>query len=299
VIRDADMLVATPFDPVFFLTPLLPNGTLQEKPTFRLGDDYLETLAEASTSLADLLRDDRFGKLMLNRLETISDVQDIGDDKVFRTSLEKFARLLLRKACRMIEPKAWPASMDEGLVKKELDIPTMQVNQITKASTISAGNEATVIVEENMSEVQLEATVAPAVVRGMRLRKALDYLLSCYVSPASKTDLEALLFQGKVSTSLKLLDFTLLNEHLDKVKSARAEAAALRSLSDNISRKRGRDDDEAADSREEKKRKKAEDEKKAKAESRASKQLKKVDTSSMKKLSSFFTKAPAKKEQPA
>ena len=44
----------------------------------------------------------------------------------------------------------------------------------------------------------------------------------------------------------------------------------------------------------EEKRKKEEEERKKKAETRALKDLKKADTSGMKKLSSFFTKAPSK-----
>jgi hypothetical protein len=302
VVRDADMLLATPFDPVFFLTPLLATGKLQGKASFRLGDDYLETLSEKSTSLARLLRNSHFGKILLRRLETISDIQDIGDDNVYRPSQVKLATLLVQKACRMIEPKVWSASMDEGMVKKELDIPSMQVQQAPKDATPmedEAGNENTVNVGKKMQEIKADTTVAPAVIERMRLRKALDYLLSTYVSPMLKTDLEAQLLDENVKSTSDLLDFTLLNEHLDKVKNAKAEAVALRSLSDNISRKRGRDDDEAADIREEKKRKKEEDDKKAKMESRASKQLKKVDTTGMKKMSSFFTKAPTKKEQTA
>lgn len=54
------------------------------------------------------------------------------------------------------------------------------------------------------------------------------------------------------------------------------------------------DDDEAIESRAEKKRKKEEDEKRKKAgESRGVKDLKKVDTTGMKKLSDFFGKGAA------
>lgn len=93
-----------------------------------------------------------------------------------------------------------------------------------------------------------------------------------------------------------LIDFGPLDQHLAKVKEAKAEVQALRSLSDNISRKRGcLDDDDAAEARAEKKRKKDEEDQRKKAESRGIKQLKKVDTSGMQKLSSFFTKGPKAK----
>ncbi|KAJ4350110.1 uncharacterized protein N0V89_008731 [Didymosphaeria variabile] len=99
----------------------------------------------------------------------------------------------------------------------------------------------------------------------------------------------------QTTTSSPIPDFSSLDTHLASLAKLRAEALALRSISDNISRKRGHDEDEGAImEREEKKRKKEEEEKKKKGESRAVKQLKKVDTSGMKKLSSFFTKAGKK-----
>ena len=52
------------------------------------------------------------------------------------------------------------------------------------------------------------------------------------------------------------------------------------------------EDDEAVEARAEKKRKREEEEKRKKSESRALKDLKKVNTKGMKKLSSFFTKKP-------
>ena len=92
----------------------------------------------------------------------------------------------------------------------------------------------------------------------------------------------------------KLVDFAPLDTHLSHIEALRAEAHALRTISDNISRKRPADDDEAAEARAEKKRKKEEEEKKKKNEPRGLKALRKVDTGGMKKLSSFFTKGNKK-----
>lgn len=93
-----------------------------------------------------------------------------------------------------------------------------------------------------------------------------------------------------------MIDFTPLNQHLAKVREAESELQALRTLSDNISRKRVcLDDDDAAEARALKKRKKDEEDQRKKAESRGIKQLKKVDTSGMQKLSSFFTNGPKAK----
>lgn len=92
------------------------------------------------------------------------------------------------------------------------------------------------------------------------------------------------------------LDFKPLKDRLEHLAKLRAEALASRSLGD-FSRKRNLEDEDAAESRAEKKRRKEAEEKKKKAEqSRGVRELKKVDTSGMKKMSDFFGKAAAKKK---
>ena len=91
------------------------------------------------------------------------------------------------------------------------------------------------------------------------------------------------------------LDLNPLKNRLKEIAELRAQALASRDMS-NFTRKRGLDDEEE-DTRAEKKRRKDEEDKKAKAaESQAVKNLKKVNTSGMAKMSSFFAKAPPKKK---
>ena len=91
------------------------------------------------------------------------------------------------------------------------------------------------------------------------------------------------------------IDFKPLDEELATIAKMRSEALSARSMSD-FSRKRGIDDDEAAEIRAEKKAKKEEEEKKKKAsETRGLRDLKKVDTTGMKKMSDFFGKSSAAK----
>ena len=299
VIKHADALVATPFDPVFLLLRLFPVGKSQERNSFRLGDDYLELFSEQDPAMARLLRSERFSKNVLKRFECICESQDIGDEKVYKPSNEKLARVLVEKACRMVSSTAWPASMDEGVVKKELDIPSISVRTVTYVDTTAddqVPNASAAPVTQETPQTTSQLDVDSGVIDVMRMRKALEYLLSAYVPKALRDDIEMLFKDDKIKSITPLLDPTLLQAHLDKIKAAKAEAMALRSLSDNISRKRGADDEEQADARAEKKRKKEEEDKKAKSESRNLKQLKKVDTTGMKKLSSFFTKS-AKKGQ--
>jgi hypothetical protein len=119
----------------------------------------------------------------------------------------------------------------------------------------------------------------------LRLRTAFNFILSAYVPPHLHTPLTALL-----TTSPSLADFSPLDAHLAHLRTLRQEALAARNLND-MSRKRGALDDEEDEIRAEKKRKLEEDEKRKKAgESRAVKNLKKVNVSGMKKMSDFFKK---------
>ncbi|KAI7357608.1 hypothetical protein KC336_g22122, partial [Hortaea werneckii] len=91
------------------------------------------------------------------------------------------------------------------------------------------------------------------------------------------------------------VDFGPLDAHLQHINQVKADAQALRSISDNISRKRGTlDDDEAVEKAQAKKQKKEEEEAKKKSMSVGVKRLAKADTSGMKKMTSFFTKAGKK-----
>jgi hypothetical protein len=87
---------------------------------------------------------------------------------------------------------------------------------------------------------------------------------------------------------LTTIDFKPLEERLSHIATLKRQAQALRSISDNVSRKRStaeEDEDIAI-----KRRKKDEEEEKKKSVSLGVKKLLKADTSGMKKLSSFFTK---------
>lgn len=133
-----------------------------------------------------------------------------------------------------------------------------------------------------------EIDAPPGIPNLLRLRTALDFILSSYLPPHLKAVLT------KILDSNTVIDFTPLNSHLAHLSQLWAEEFALSSISANLSRKRPMEDDEAAQAREEKRRKKEEEEKRKKAESRGVKELRKVDVSGMRKLSEWFTKPKAK-----
>jgi len=171
---------------------------------------------------------------------------------------------------------------------------TLSEFQTSTATTSQSSFTSTPTAEEidnkaSSTSANPEIDAPPGIPELLRIRTALDFILSSYLPPHLKAAIT------KVLESNTIIDFTPLNSHLAHLSELRAEALALRSISANLSYKRHmEDDDEAAQAREEKKRKKEEEEKRRKAESRGVKELRKVDVSGMRKLSEWFGKPKAK-----
>ncbi|KAI1406193.1 ribonuclease H2, subunit B [Hypoxylon fuscum] len=165
----------------------------------------------------------------------------------------------------------------------------------TATSASETSTAATSVTEEFTTTVTNTTTTeflptlhaSEEVVKLQRLQIAFRYICASYLTPAQASAL-ALKLNDKTQPQ-PLVDFAPLAEYLQKLDALRQEAAATRSM-DNYSRKRVLDEEEVAE-RAEKKRKKDEDEKRKKAgESRAVRDLKKVNTGGMKKMSDFFRK---------
>ncbi|KAL2119777.1 hypothetical protein VTJ04DRAFT_6738 [Mycothermus thermophilus] len=217
-----------------------------------------------------------------------------------------------------------PASMEERFVRRALEAPVLGVkvaraaapsaakengSESGAATPVSGGGEsqasdssvdtvassesaasaastaATSVAPEDEAEAVASAMNAPEEVAALqRLRVAFDFILSSCVSPSVAQALRAELAKG---TAADAVDFTPLDEYLERLAKLRQEAAAARAA--DFSRKR--DADEEADERAEKRRKKEAEEKAKKANmSRGVKNLMKVDTRGMKKMSDFFKK---------
>ncbi|KAF2500703.1 hypothetical protein BU16DRAFT_452619 [Lophium mytilinum] len=316
ITKSADLFIATPLDILFLLLPALaPKSTAKEhqKQLFLSLDDHLDTLTANSPHLKHLLRTPKLKARIAKRMQSVSDIVDAGDEKMYRLSSPKLVAALLQRAERMAA-NGLPASMEEKFVCSALDVPVLDLPREDSGVNVSESSEATdsqsqttavaTPTEDSQTTVKSETTdatsttsVSPPVIAApegiphlLRLRTALSLLLSL-IPPTLHASINAALVAP-------IVDFTPLNAHLAHLASLRQKSAALRSVSDNISRKRTLDEDadEQAEIRAEKRRKKEEDEKKKKAESRSLKQLKKVDTSGMKKLSSFFAAKPAVKK---
>jgi hypothetical protein len=326
VLEQPNMFVATPIDPLFVLLPLLVGGEAGSYLTF--SDFVFSTEKEGLAQLQQLLRQNTFAKLeksMEARIGVISDCLDMGDgeDKMYKLSISKLAAVLVSKANNMVK-RGLPASMEERFVKQALEVPVLSIRReessisiapedatpgaegdnntatetsqesSTSTSTATTSNTTTSTAASSVVTTPAEAqsSAAADIVNLLRVRTGLDFLVASYVPTSLHKDIQIVCKSPSSS-----VDFAPLDKHLEYVAGLKKQAQVLRSLSDNISRKRGADDDEdALDKAEAKRKKKEEDEIKKKNMSRGVQQLKKADTSGMKKLSSFFTKAPPKKK---
>ncbi|PLB52995.1 hypothetical protein P170DRAFT_434716 [Aspergillus steynii IBT 23096] len=310
--KAAQLLVATPVDAMFFMIPILsPPGT--SKGLFQPLDDILDSQDELPKHMRHVLFNQTFESTLQARAEAVCDSVEAGDQKMFRFNETKLLGELIAKAERMAA-QGLPKSLEERFVRQALATPLMAVkreNPTTKeASSENKENEgeedseaketpSTTTNSNSVSDgstpatepLPEEPTTSANVTHLLRISTALAFMKESYLSTAICARIDELL-----ASPDSPIDFKPLNDHLKHIADLRAEALASRSLGD-FSRKRNAEDDDAAEVRAEKKRRKEEEEKKKKAgESRGVKDLKKVNTTGMKKMSDFFTKAAPKKK---
>ncbi|KAK3649676.1 hypothetical protein LTR56_006636 [Elasticomyces elasticus] len=282
VLKEAEVFVATACDAVFALLPAFCTGeewgTFYDR-LFSSSNDEDDGGGGRYAHLRSVFQASSAGRALEKNLETrmreICDTIEIGDEISYKLSPPKLAHLLYTKAQRMVS-SGLPPSMEEHFVRLPLQAPELSVKR--EDSTLS-------IVDEESPTI----TTTPAAEQGelkhlLRLRTALAYLCSSYIPPS---------LMPKLQEHFKILvDFAPLDVRLAAIAKLKHDALALRSLGDNISRKRRgeMDDEESMQRAETKKRKKEEEEVKKKNVSLGVKKLAKVDVKGMKKMSSFFGK---------
>ncbi|KAF7884448.1 uncharacterized protein EAF02_004784 [Botrytis sinoallii] len=335
VTKGADLFIATPIDSLFIILPALapvPTTKVSDPPKklFLSGDDYFDKLISTSPHLGSFLRAGPLRSTLEQRMTAVCDTVDAGDETMFRINEEKLSKELLQKAKKMVE-YGLPASMEEKLVRKALDVPVLSINrgeestqeglneeasasaksgtstprigsqttQITDSSTdtvassLSEASTAATSISGDLADVSKDQRIsmpsidAPQGVADLlRIRTAFFFICSNYIAPHLSDVLK-----NSLKSSTSPIDFTSLDSHLGYLTKLRQDALAARSMGD-YSRKRATvGDDEEIETRAEKKRKQDEEDKRKKAgESRGVKNLKKVNTSGMKKMSDFFKK---------
>ncbi|KAL4896933.1 ribonuclease H2, subunit B [Aspergillus ambiguus] len=319
--KAAELLVATPVDVLFFVIPLLaPTSSGQAKGLFQPLDDIIDSQDELPGHLRHVLYNETFRGTLQSRAEAICDSVEAGDEKMLRFSELKLLKELLGKTERMVA-QGLPPSLEERFIRQALATPLLAVKRedagdngsstgatadgesesqeakdtpstTNTTSTPSVSTPSGESASTPATELPPEESTTPAnITHLLRVSTALTFMKECYLAEDMRARIDELL-AGAESP----LDFTPLKEHLEQLAKLRAEALASRSLGD-FSRKRTLEDEDAAESRAEKKRRKEEEEKKKKAgQSRGVRELKKVDTSGMKKMSDFFGKAATKKK---
>ena len=281
----AELFVATPFDPVYILVPLLDpsidhsDGDQLHRGQFHSYDDYLEEPSNDDRHLHYVLSDASFRPRLAKAMESICELVTAGDETMYRLDFRKLGSHVLA-ASRRAEAQGLPSSLEERFVTRVLEAPIVANSEQQNGSINST----------SISGIQLAHDVTHGQLYHLqRLRTAMSFIKSSYLSPevASKIDAEGL--------SPELVDFRPLDEYLEKLGKLRTEVLASRSVSDFNKKRLG--DDEAAESRAEKKQRQDEEEKKKKSqESRGVRDLKKVNVAGMKKMSDFFgKKAPTAK----
>ncbi|KAH7238909.1 ribonuclease H2, subunit B [Fusarium tricinctum] len=306
-----DLYLATLIDPLFLVLPALTETQSkgsEEKRLFLSSDDHFDKLQQDSSHLSEILRCDKTRKLIESRMAVVCDTVEAGDESMFRINENKLANAILEKAKRMREGGLAP-SMEEKFVKKALEAPILvQKRQSTQTTTTAKPEAQTPTAESTDSQSTVataeseasqpstavtsftEETVTESIVSAIeastdilelqRLRIAFSFICSSYVATALTAQLENVLKKEV------MVDFTPLDDYLAKLAKLRAEAMAAHSI--DYSRKRGLDEDE--DEALVKKRKMEEEKKKKSLESRGVRDLKKVNTKGMKKMSDFFKK---------
>ncbi|KAH7261302.1 ribonuclease H2, subunit B [Fusarium redolens] len=306
-----DLFLATSIDPLFLVLPALTetqSKSSEGKRLFLSSDDYFDKLPQGSSHLSEILRCDKTRKLIESRMAEVCDTVEAGDETMFRINENKLVRIVLEKAKRMHEG-GLASSMEEKFVKKALEAPILvQKRERTEVTTTtrtesqtpiseSADSQSTAATTETeVSETSTAATsfteemtsenvvsaieASPEIINLQRLRTAFSFICSGYIASSLTAQLEDLLKREAI------VDFSPLDEYLAKLSKLRAEAMAAHSI--DYSRKRGLDEDE--DEAFVKKRKMEEEKKKKSLESRGVRDLKKVNTKGMKKMSDFFKK---------
>ncbi|KAJ4393986.1 hypothetical protein N0V93_003203 [Gnomoniopsis smithogilvyi] len=320
VAKGADLYLATPIDPLFITLPALAaQFSSSNKRMFLSSDDHIETINDETPHLRDtIVRWPSWRVTLEKRMGAICDTVEAGDEELmYRFSEDKLLAELLVKAKRMSEG-GLPQSMEDQFVAKALEAPILGVkrsnpvaalkleestvpgsqsssetesleSQSSVVTTVTSASEASTAATSmaddteavGAKDIASAITASPEVVNLQRLRIAFNFICSSYVPPAMATALKKMLSENKGA-----VNFAPLEDYVAQLTTLRQEATMARSASD-YSRKRNYDEEN--EERMEKKRKKDEEEKRKKAgESRGVRDLKKVNTSGMKKLSAFF-----------
>ncbi|RYP15154.1 hypothetical protein DL765_005893 [Monosporascus sp. GIB2] len=239
--------------------------------------------------------------------ELVSKAKKMADQPLPKSMEDKFVTKVLEAPMLGMKREATlsiPQDQSESVLAPESETTPSTVesseSQSSTASLVSATSDpseastaATSVTEESTTTTTITATEVVAatfqaseeITKLQRLRTAFQFICSSYVMPALAAELKTMLEERKST----LADFAPLDDYLAQIAKMRQDALAARSMGD-YSRKRAVDDEEAAERAEKKRKKEEEDKRKKAGQSRGVRDLQKVNTRGMKKMSDFFKK---------
>lgn len=292
-------------------------------------DDHFDSVTAQNPDYKLLLQPSTTRATLHKRATALSDDVEVGNERLYRMSTEKLAKELLAKARRMFATTGkLPPSLEERFVRRPLESSMLAdrdtnstsrppvgdshdekenvypIRPVLKAQESSISSSAVLSAEASKLTSMTDITIptlpdldlltsedepTAEIADLLRLRTALTFLLHSYIPPSLHLTL-----QGHFSN---LVSFTPLESHLSRLAELRKESAAMQAINNDSvfvqKRSWSNDDGEGSfESRAEKKRKleKEGKEEERKKGSKGLRELKKVDTSGMKKMSSFFVK---------
>ncbi|KAH0360432.1 hypothetical protein KCU89_g19275, partial [Aureobasidium melanogenum] len=170
-------------------------------------DDHLDKLAERAKHLTHLLRSTKIQQSFEKRTDAVCDNVDLGHEKMFRLSNEKLLAELVTKARRVVA-NGLPASIETHFVQEALRIPMMAVQRSESqdeptstpdadSSTPSAATDQsqpsqTSAVTEATSLASASESTPDSITTLLRLRTALNMVLSNYIPSTLHTPLNTL-----------------------------------------------------------------------------------------------------------
>jgi hypothetical protein len=305
VLKSADLLLATSYDPLFLVLPVLypqPTKTSSEstKQLFLSSEDYFDRMISVSPHLRTLISTPSVRSMFEARMAAVSDTVDAGDEVMYRMNNTKLFSVLWSKAQKMVE-KGLPESMEEKFIRKALEVPILCLkrdesyhDELRKAEeeaekAVSTPSKQTAESQESQSSVGSISTAATSFCSesSFSAKEAPTSLLKASKPQISappgiphllrlKTAFQFLLSSyiplhihtpllTLLTTSPSIIDLTPLTAHLTHLAALRKEALAARSLNEVSGNKRRMEDELEDEERNEKRRKKEEDEKRKKA----------------------------------
>ena len=306
VVPDSSLYICTPIDPLFLfvehLTTLIHYLPL---------DDIMDPLIETSPHWSKVLESGTNSEALIkSRIRSICDQVDAGGEPSYRLSKSKLLKVFTRKCKAIIAGNELPGTMEEEFVRKVLakpigsDSACLAEGENEKANVLEEGNEPTqqptaensfdgttdsqklqnpIVTQEIPSSTNTTAPpIPPDIAHLQRIRVASQYL-SSYLSPALAKE-----FSAHLETTH---DFTPLDKYLSDLAKLKQELSFYRA--GNFSMQTSIDEQEGRGNMSKKRKREEEEEQEKKRKKNLStgvRNLAKVDTKGMAKMTNFFKK---------